>query len=382
MKSHSIHIGFICLIALSCQISAQEMKTDEVKKEVAKQKSLFQTAPYLQNARTDSMTVAWSTIKPCYSWVEYGDSEELGNKAHTIVDGQIVANNRLNKIVVTGLESGKTYHYKVCSKDILEFGAYKVKWGRVEESKTFTFTTVENGAEKFTCAIFNDLHDNHKLYRALAAQLEKCDYDLSIFNGDCFNDPRSEDQVVRSLNVFNRGVRSSETPVIYLRGNHEIRGSYSRQWSKHFSTPDSKQYYAITRGPIRMIFLDCGEDKVDTNRAYSGLNDFSGFRKEQADWLEKEIKSDEYQNAAFRVLIHHIPIFDLKDSRTVLWNLWKPIVNNAGIDMTIHGHTHRPAVHDFTIENKEMKRIVLGDWFEQGSVLECDEKGCRLESIS
>ena len=52
------------------------------------------------------------------------------------------------------------------------------------------------------------------------------------------------------------------------------------------------------------------------------------------------------------------------------------------VSQLIHGHTHRPAIHDFTVDNKDMKRIVLGDWFEQGSVLECDENGCKLESLS
>lgn len=51
------------------------------------------------------------------------------------------------------------------------------------------------------------------------------------------------------------------------------------------------------------------------------------------------------------------------------------------IKQLIHGHTHRPAIHDFSINNEKMKRIVLGDWFEQGSVLICDESGCLLESI-
>ena len=51
------------------------------------------------------------------------------------------------------------------------------------------------------------------------------------------------------------------------------------------------------------------------------------------------------------------------------------------IHQLIHGHTHRPAIHNFTVDNKNMKRIVLGDWYEQGSVLVCDESGCQLESL-
>src|SRR3569623_1986923 len=47
----------------------------------------------------------------------------------------------------------------------------------------------------------------------------------------------------------------------------------------------------------------------------------------------------------------------------------------------IHGHTHRPASHRFTLDGREARRIVLGDWYEQGSVLGCDEAGCRLEVL-
>ena len=52
-----------------------------------------------------------------------------------------------------------------------------------------------------------------------------------------------------------------------------------------------------------------------------------------------------------------------------------------GINQLIHGHTHRPAIHDFVINKQNMKRIVLGDWYEQGSVLSCDNNGCELESV-
>jgi UDP-2,3-diacylglucosamine hydrolase len=57
------------------------------------------------------------------------------------------------------------------------------------------------------------------------------------------------------------------------------------------------------------------------------------------------------------------------------------IMLKQNITQLIHGHTHRPSIHDFIINKKEMKRIVLGDWFEQGSVLVCDESSCQLESI-
>ena len=48
-----------------------------------------------------------------------------------------------------------------------------------------------------------------------------------------------------------------------------------------------------------------------------------------------------------------------------------------GIDRIIHGHTHRPAIH----EGDGNTRIVLGDWYEQGSVLRVDANGMKLESL-
>ena len=56
-------------------------------------------------------------------------------------------------------------------------------------------------------------------------------------------------------------------------------------------------------------------------------------------------------------------------------------MNKYKVRHLIHGHTHRPAIHDFTLDNREATRIVLGDWYEQDSVLIWDEAGYRLGRI-
>lgn len=53
-----------------------------------------------------------------------------------------------------------------------------------------------------------------------------------------------------------------------------------------------------------------------------------------------------------------------------------------GVDTLIHGHTHRPAVHRVSAAGRECTRIVLGDWYEQGSVLEVDANGHRLRVLA
>ncbi len=44
----------------------------------------------------------------------------------------------------------------------------------------------------------------------------------------------------------------------------------------------------------------------------------------------------------------------------------------------VHGHTHRPGVHTFLLEGRPRQRIVLGDWYEQGSVLIATPEGLSL----
>lgn len=50
-----------------------------------------------------------------------------------------------------------------------------------------------------------------------------------------------------------------------------------------------------------------------------------------------------------------------------------------GAARLIHGHTHRPAVHDLTVGGKPAQRVVLAPWEKEGSVLCWDERGWRME---
>jgi len=57
-------------------------------------------------------------------------------------------------------------------------------------------------------------------------------------------------------------------------------------------------------------------------------------------------------------------------------------MRGAGVRLLLHGHTHRPNVHRFELDGSPAARIVLGDWYEQASVLRWDERGYELSSIS
>lgn len=47
------------------------------------------------------------------------------------------------------------------------------------------------------------------------------------------------------------------------------------------------------------------------------------------------------------------------------------------LDWMIHGHTHRPAIHP--LRHASQQRIVLGDWYDQRSILSISEQGVKLQ---
>jgi UDP-2,3-diacylglucosamine hydrolase len=49
----------------------------------------------------------------------------------------------------------------------------------------------------------------------------------------------------------------------------------------------------------------------------------------------------------------------------------------------IHGHTHRPAIHDFEIDSKPAQRFVLSDWKKDSAQVLCwNEKGYVIEKLN
>ena len=52
-----------------------------------------------------------------------------------------------------------------------------------------------------------------------------------------------------------------------------------------------------------------------------------------------------------------------------------------GVRKLIHGHTHRPRVHLLTAGGRSATRIVLGDWYDQGSILRVDPDGFSLSAL-
>lgn len=303
----------------------------------------FKVLPYLQNPRPDGMTVMWHTEMNAYGWIEYGESHELGNMADLVIDGLRNANTILHKVSLENLKPGHVYYYRACFKRIKKFGPYAVDFDATISSPVYSFRTISEQANSVKCALFNDIHRNFDVFGQLAKRFSDRECEFTFFNGDCFPDYSDDDGMLAAMDLYNRGTQGYSYPMIHIRGNHETRGAFARGFKAKLDFPEGQYYFAMSAGPVRFIVLDCGEDKDDSNKAYSGLNDFSGFRARQAEWLKREIKSDGFLNAKFRVLVHHIPLYQRSDRGISAFSrkLWEPVLNDAPIDLAVCGHIHR-----------------------------------------
>jgi hypothetical protein len=107
--------------------------------------------------------------------------------------------------------------------------------------------------------------------------------------------------------------------------------------TERFAFPEDRYYFAFTRGPVRFVCLDSGEDKPDDHPAYSGLAAFRSYREQQTPWLRTEAASPAFRAARFRVVLIHIP----PPADAWIREHWHPILASAGVDVIYSGHTHR-----------------------------------------
>ena len=161
---------------------------------------------------------------------------------------------------------------------------------------------------------------------------------------------------------------ASSIPFEVVRGNHETRGHLARSFSHYFPKENGKIYGAYRLGDLMIVMLDSGEDKSDAHPVYAGLNDFDGYRAEQARWLEQLIESDDYKTARYHIVISHFPmVMPEKDKAEGTWKGWEdairrflPVLNKAGVDLLVAGHTHRYAYYEPGADGNDFPVLIQG----------------------
>lgn len=112
--------------------------------------------------------------------------------------------------------------------------------------------------------------------------------------------------------------------------------------------------------------------------------DYQAFRKKSRSWwwqaiikslplfVRKKIAANYRKKSAAATSIKTQEIMDVTESEVV------KCLEHFQSQLLIHGHTHRPAIHDLIANNAKAQRIVLGDWYEQGAWLKVTPSSIEL----
>ena len=314
--------------------------------------------PYLQNISDNSATIMWFTNENCVSRVEYGTGENLrtfpqwGSLVQTAVSssfGLIEANTKNHKIVIRNLEPGKSYRYRVVSKEIVQFQPYEVLFGSTVVGDICTFKTLNPLKESTSFYVVNDIHQDAARLDTQIQSVSWDSIDMVFLNGDSIDHFEDEKQIFDGFLDICVKRFAKDIPFILVRGNHETRGVLARHLFEYIPPRDDGYYYSFNQGPVHFIVLDTGEDKADSHPVYAGLADFDRYRDLQAEWLKANAKSENFSNASFQIVICHIPPYTgrtgrIRHGEQYIKKSWGPIFNDSGIDLLICGHTHRFAI--------------------------------------
>jgi UDP-2,3-diacylglucosamine hydrolase len=90
----------------------------------------------------------------------------------------------------------------------------------------------------------------------------------------------------------------------------------------------------------------------------------------------RKIAADLRQMSATEIAAKSDDIMDVNQSTV------ERTMREHGVSLLLHGHTHRPAIHDFVLDGRPGQRIVLGAWHETASIVRWTASGFSLDTVA
>ena len=332
-----------CFIFAICLAAAPEIngKEDPVR---------ITHGPWLCEMSENAVTIVWKTDKPGLSWVEAGEDTgehfyaEEHKRFYDSRHGRRRTQETLHSVRLSGLKPGTVYNYRIFTQQTVgwDYSDY-VKLGKtasssVYKTEPYKFRTFPSDTDRVRFIVINDLHGRDKHLRKLCENVDFSQYDFVALNGDMLSMTESEEDLFSGWLDACVSLFATNTPIVFIRGNHENRGRYADSLFEYFPSSSGRFYYNFHFGNIDFLVLDCGEDKPDSDIEYGGIAEFDQYREEEALWLEETVQN---LSGKYKVAFLHIP------PGTSSWHgdkelrrLFMPPLSTFGIDLMISGHTH------------------------------------------
>lgn len=272
--------------------------------------------PYLQDVRTDRITVAAETDdgSDCTLW--WGRwGEGFGQSRAMNAEGGH------HEVVLDGLEPSNCYNYRiVCG---------------LRQGPDATFCTAPLPGESFSFVVFGDTRSDHQAHDSVIRAIRAEGVDFYINTGDLVSDGTQESDWDRFFEAERELLL--DTPFFPVIGNHDEEGGkvdiYTRLFAPPAESSGSERYYAFTYGNARLIVLD-------NQSAWLGRPE---DQTAQGEWFASELEA-----AAQEALIEHTFVFihenmySAKEDRNgdEALRLWRDRMLKQGVDWVFSGHDH------------------------------------------
>ncbi len=330
--------------------------------------------PHASLAGDGKLEIVWLTRKPATGWVEWSqDGGKTWTRTRTAKYGLYDVYERIHKTLLKGVDFSRPVLYRAFSLPVLEGATGHVRYVGEEDApwvaykqwaaktiNAFTNTIENAGAEKYveegvvnalapeggvtSILSFNDVHHAVPYYEGNLRHLGEGNVALSVFNGDIIDHSRSEEDIVKFLTSAMTYVgKQTGCAVRYVRGNHELTHLMARHLPDYVGLQDDRLYGAVTVGGARIAFLDSA---VYSPKSWWGNAEFEEYVAEQAEWLKREVASDAWRNADWRLVFSHVPADPgvvrncLKRGTQDINTLLYGILKDAKVDAFFGAHYH------------------------------------------
>jgi len=288
----------------------------------------LQTGPYLQNVKTDGIAILWETEENGADTLEYGTSTSYGT-VQAATSSLSASNTSIHKAVLTGLQSGTTYHYRVNSGG-----------GHTADN---TFKTAPDSAVDFSFGVWGDSQGSNSANPADPMEPTKSfmkhmvndeHVDLAITTGDLAEDGNAPGDV--RAYFLNRPVQiiGNKVPFFIAWGNHDMeRGSLIRQYVDLPSQERSGMDAGC--GSYSFDYAGCHFICIDNYPEDPETSDVAG-------WVRQDLQSEATKAAKFTfVFIHRAPWYDRwYEGEEWLRTELVPYLEQSGVAICFSGHMH------------------------------------------
>ncbi len=280
----------------------------------------------------DEYQIVFSTNDNSIAWVEID-----GAKYFDLYAGSMRSKDLVHKVSVPQSALDAAGAYTVCAQQMIyrgPFGGYK---GEII-SKEHSFTPVDSsdGLKYYVLADVHSAFDG-----AINAAAKQGGLDFIVILGDIVSMVESEKDA-NAVTAMASAITNGSIPVVYARGNHEIKGEAAEELYKYVGSKNEKFYFTFSLRDVKGIVLDLGEDHDDDWWEYYQTAQFDQYRDEQTALLRRCIDDGFFEGSSYRMVLCHIPVtfVNYRHNHEPYKNEWTELINEMNIDVMLSGHQH------------------------------------------